>query len=355
MAPASRASRACLYRPNATSPARFCAVSRMFVPGSIAWEQAAAARQASRPIDLMAPGCRHKMRIGGSQNANAGLDRRRTRRSDRRRAPRPRGGGAAGAAHALPGADHRHGRLLQPRRLPALRRLAAREEGRRGVPLPRVRVRARHRTQPDLPATLRRSARLRGAHRARTGDDPLPSGEPMTHDHSHDHAGVPHQHKARAPAFAKVYVITCSDSRTAATDEGGRIIKSMLADRGHVIAGSAIVPDEPSRIAQELQRAREAGAQVALITGGTGITSRDSTFEAVSAAIARPLPGFGELFRMLSFEELGRAAMLSRAVAGVSKDGLILFAMPGSPAAVRLACERLILPELGHLVEELGR
>jgi len=173
----------------------------------------------------------------------------------------------------------------------------------------------------------------------------------MTHDHSHDHAGVPHQHKARAPAFAKVYVITCSDSRTAATDEGGRIIKSMLADRGHVIA----VPDEPSRIAQELQRARETGAQVALITGGTGITSRDSTFEAVSAAIARPLPGFGELFRMLSFEEIGSAAMLSRAVGGVSKDGLILFAMPGSPAAVRLACERLILPELGHLIEELGR
>src|SRR5207248_1189908 len=126
----------------------------------------------------------------------------------------------------------------------------------------------------------------------------------MTHDHPHDHAGVPHQHKARAPAFARVYVITCSDSRTAATDEGGRIIKSMLADRGHVIAGSAIVPDEPSRIAQELQRARETGAQVALITGGTGITSRDSTFEAVSAAIARPLPGFGELFRMLSFEAI---------------------------------------------------
>ncbi|HMC34946.1 MAG TPA: MogA/MoaB family molybdenum cofactor biosynthesis protein [Myxococcales bacterium] len=174
-------------------------------------------------------------------------------------------------------------------------------------------------------------------------------------DHPHHHGEVPRQHKARAPASAKVYVITCSDSRTAATDEGGRVIKSMLGDRGHAIAGSAIVPDEPSRIAQELQRARESGAQVALITGGTGITSRDSTFEAVSAAIARPLPGFGELFRMLSFEEIGSAAMLSRAVAGVTKDGLILFAMPGSPAAVRLACERLILPELGHLIEELGR
>jgi molybdenum cofactor biosynthesis protein B len=175
------------------------------------------------------------------------------------------------------------------------------------------------------------------------------------HHRHHQHAHVPHQHKARAPEHARVYVVTCSDSRTAETDEGGRLIKSKLSDAGHLIAGSAIVPDEPARIAQELERAREAGAQVALITGGTGITSRDSTFEAVSAAIVRPLPGFGELFRMLSFEEIGSAAMLSRAVAGITKDGLIVFAMPGSPAGVRLACDRLILPELGHLLEELGR
>jgi molybdenum cofactor biosynthesis protein B len=188
--------------------------------------------------------------------------------------------------------------------------------------------------------------------------------DPHDPDHGHSHGGhglrhdpkdVPGEHKARAPAYASVYVITCSDSRTAANDEGGRIIKSKLADAGHVIAGSAIVPDEPARIASELERARAAGARVALITGGTGITSRDSTFEAVTAAIARPLPGFGELFRMLSFQEIGSAAMLSRAVAGVTKEGLIVFAMPGSPAAVRLACERLILPELGHLLEELGR
>jgi molybdenum cofactor biosynthesis protein B len=186
--------------------------------------------------------------------------------------------------------------------------------------------------------------------------------DPNDHDHGprkkhrhHPHPDVPHQHKARAPASAKVYVISCSDTRTEATDEGGRILKSSLADKGHVLAGSAIVPDDPSRIAQELQRAREASAQVVLITGGTGITSRDSTFEAVTAAIARPLPGFGELFRMLSFEDIGSAAMLSRAVAGVTKDGLIVFAMPGSPAAVRLASDRLILPELGHLLEELGR
>jgi molybdenum cofactor biosynthesis protein B len=172
------------------------------------------------------------------------------------------------------------------------------------------------------------------------------------HPHPHD---VPAQHKARAPASARVYVVTCSDSRTEATDEGGRIIKSRLADAGHTVAGSNIVPDDPARIVKELERARHAGAQVVLMTGGTGITSRDSTFETVAAEIARPLPGFGELFRVLSYQEIGSAAMLSRATAGVTKDGLVIFAMPGSPAAVRLACDKLILPELGHLLEELGR
>ena len=98
-------------------------------------------------------------------------------------------------------------------------------------------------------------------------------------------------------------MITCSDSRTPETDEGGRFIKARLAELGHVLAGSAIVPDEPARILEELQRAR--GAQVVLITGGTGLSSRDSTFEAISGVIARPLPGFGELFRMLSFQEIG--------------------------------------------------
>ena len=175
------------------------------------------------------------------------------------------------------------------------------------------------------------------------------------HHESHHHEGVPEQHKARAPAYAKVYVITCSDSRTPANDEGGKIIKSKLADKGHLVAGSAIVPDEPARILHELALARAAGAQAVLLTGGTGISGRDATYEAVSSAIARPLPGFGELFRMLSFQEIGSAAMLSRAVAGVTREGLLIFAMPGSPAAVKLACDRLILPELTHLLEELAR
>jgi molybdenum cofactor biosynthesis protein B len=175
------------------------------------------------------------------------------------------------------------------------------------------------------------------------------------HHHHHHHHDVPHEHKERAPAYARVYVITCSDTRTAANDEDGALIKSRLADRGHVLSGSAIVHDEPEAILAEMKKAKAAGAQAVLIAGGTGISSRDSTFEAVQGIIQRPLPGFGELFRMLSYEEIGSSAMLSRAAAGVTQDGLLVFAMPGSPGAVELACDKLILPELGHLLEELAR
>jgi len=175
------------------------------------------------------------------------------------------------------------------------------------------------------------------------------------HGHGHEHGRVPGEHKARAPRTAKVYVVTCSDSRTEATDEGGRLLREKLSGAGHEVTGSAIVPDDPGRIAAELDRAHASGAQFALVTGGTGLSSRDSTFEALSGAIVRPLPGFGELFRMLSYEEIGSAAMLSRALAGQLASGLFVFAMPGSPAAVRLACEKLILPELTHVLEELSR
>ena len=180
-------------------------------------------------------------------------------------------------------------------------------------------------------------------------------GHGHEHEHGHERAGVPGAHKARAPRSAKVYVVTCSDSRTEATDEGGRILREQLAAAGHAVTGSAIVPDDPQRIAAELDRAHASGAQFALVTGGTGLSSRDSTFEALSRAVVRPLPGFGELFRMLSYEEIGSAAMLSRALAGQLGSGLFVFAMPGSPAAVRLACEKLILPELTHVLEELSR
>ncbi|HUJ25554.1 MAG TPA: MogA/MoaB family molybdenum cofactor biosynthesis protein [Myxococcales bacterium] len=162
-----------------------------------------------------------------------------------------------------------------------------------------------------------------------------------------------HEHKARAPKSARVAVITCSDTRTKENDTGGGAIVAGLQAGGHVVAGYEIVKDEPALILAAIERA--AGAQAVLITGGTGITRRDSTFEAVSGVIARPLPGFGELFRMLSYGEIGSAAMLSRATAGVTGDGRLLFAMPGSPAGVKLAMEKLVLPELGHLLEELAR
>ena len=179
--------------------------------------------------------------------------------------------------------------------------------------------------------------------------------EPKPHEPKPQADAVPREHKERAPAYAKVYVITCSDSRTEATDAGGRYLRERLADQGHVLAGLAIVPDDPARILAELARAHAGSAQVVLVTGGTGLSRRDATFEALSSAIVRPLPGFGELFRSLSFAEIGSAAMLSRAVAGVTANGLLVFAMPGSPAAVRLACDKLILPELTHLLEELAR
>jgi molybdenum cofactor biosynthesis protein B len=176
------------------------------------------------------------------------------------------------------------------------------------------------------------------------------------HHHHHEHPeSVPEQHKSRAPRYAKVFLITCSDTRTEATDESGRWLRGELAERGHVLSGCKIVKDEPSLIVAALEQAKAAGAQAVLVNGGTGISSRDSTFEAISAQITRPLPGFGELFRALSHAQIGSAAMLSRAVAGVRADGLIVFAMPGSPGAVRLAAERLIFPELTHLLEELAR
>src|SRR6185369_9627920 len=187
------------------------------------------------------------------------------------------------AVGAASGSYYRHGRLLQPRRMSAVRRLDAPEERRRGLSLPRVRLRAGHRPQRHLPEAVRGSERLRGADRARTGDDPphaAQAGVTMPHDHDHKHhkdhkhgaTDVPQKHKSHAPASAKVYVITCSDSRTVETDEGGALIKKRLKEEGHVLAGSAIIPDEPSRIHQELQRAQDAAAQVVLITGGTGIT-----------------------------------------------------------------------------------
>jgi len=148
---------------------------------------------------------------------------------------------------------------------------------------------------------------------------------------------------------------TVSDTRTPETDQSGSLIRESLAAAGHRVVYYEIVADDPARVRDLVLRWCEQGdCQAVLLTGGTGLAERDSTFEAVSGLLAKKLDGFGELFRMLSFEEVGSSAMLSRALAGVCRD-TVVFSMPGSPAAVRLALNRLILPELGHIAALLGK
>jgi molybdenum cofactor biosynthesis protein B len=170
--------------------------------------------------------------------------------------------------------------------------------------------------------------------------------------------GPADEHKRLAPPSVRCFVLTVSDTRTTATDTGGDAIASLLAAAGHLVAGRAIVKDEPALVRRVIddQLAADAaeGPQVVITTGGTGITSRDHTFEAVNALLEKRLDGFGELFRMLSFDEIGPAAMMSRAVAGLAR-GRIIVCLPGSEAAVRLAMERLLIPELGHLVQQATR
>jgi molybdopterin adenylyltransferase len=160
-------------------------------------------------------------------------------------------------------------------------------------------------------------------------------------------------HRADAPQSVRVFVLTISDSRTEATDTSGAAIVEALTAAGHVIAGRKILKDDPGPVA-EVVRGASVSADVIITTGGTGITSRDSTYDALSRLFEKRLDGFGELFRMLSFQEIGPAAMLSRACAGTIRRTAV-FSLPGSEKAVRLAMTRLILPELGHVVRELKR
>ena len=163
------------------------------------------------------------------------------------------------------------------------------------------------------------------------------------------------EHKAAAPTRIGCYVITVSYTRTEDTDTGGRAIVELLSAAGHEIVGRTIVKDDADLLRDAIGRQLANPAVQAIVTtGGTGVTSRDCTYEAVTAMLWKRLDGFGELFRMLSYHQIGAAAMLSRAVAGTIA-GRVLVALPGSEAAVRLAVEKLIVPELGHLVREAGR
>jgi molybdenum cofactor biosynthesis protein B len=163
-----------------------------------------------------------------------------------------------------------------------------------------------------------------------------------------------HEHRAEAPKAARIWVVTASDTRGEAEDQSGAFLKASAAAAGHALVGYQVVKDEPAEIRAALEAAGAAGAEAILVNGGTGIAGRDRTYEAVSGLLEKRLDGFGELFRMLSFQEIGSAAMLSRAVAGVWQ-GRAIFSMPGSLAAVRLAWEKLIGPELGHVLRELRK
>lgn len=179
-------------------------------------------------------------------------------------------------------------------------------------------------------------------------------GQGHAHGHAHGHSRAAEEHKAHAPAQVACFVVTCSDSRDQAQDESGQTIVDVLEAVGHSIAGRKVVKDVPAEIRAALDEGIASGARAVVFNGGTGIGRRDTTIEALSPLFEKELPGFGELFRYLSFKEIGSSAMMSRAMAGTYK-GAIVFALPGSPQAARLALDALILPELGHLVRELSR
>jgi molybdopterin adenylyltransferase len=158
-----------------------------------------------------------------------------------------------------------------------------------------------------------------------------------------------------AAAVARCAVVTLSDTRTPDTDKSGRKIQELLREAGHAVADYRLIPDDPQKLQLLLvDLLGRYDVDVVLTNGGTGISRRDQTVGVAERLIEQPLPGFGELFRMLSWEQIGSGAMLSRAVGGVAK-GKLLFAMPGSTAAVELAMTKLVLPELKHLLRELRK
>jgi len=163
------------------------------------------------------------------------------------------------------------------------------------------------------------------------------------------------EHRAESPRSVRVAVLTISDTRTKDNDRSGELIRTNLAWRGHEVADYNIVKDDASAIVATIRDWLSRDDVEAIITnGGTGIAGRDTTYEAISGLLERRLDGFGELFRMLSWPEIGAAAMLSRAVAGVA-SGKAIFCTPGSSNAVKLAMEKLIGPELGHVVHEITK
>lgn len=168
--------------------------------------------------------------------------------------------------------------------------------------------------------------------------------------------GSTEQHRKLAADQGPIHIalITVSDTRTSDSDENGKYLREQTEAAGNLVKLQTIVPDDPDRVLGALQDALSAGCSAVILNGGTGISRRDTTYDAIAGRLEKTLPGFGELFRMLSWNQIGAAAMLSRAVAGVI-GGCVVISIPGSPAAVRLAWEELIRPELAHMVRELSR
>ncbi len=160
-----------------------------------------------------------------------------------------------------------------------------------------------------------------------------------------------HPHHAKGKRPVACAIVTVSDTRTPETDASGTCIQALLEEAGHRVLAYAIVPDDPRRIHDHLgDLLQDETVEAVIINGGTGLAPRDTTYEAITGLLDKQLEGFGELFRMLSYQQVGSAAMLSRAAAGVAR-GKIVASLPGSPAAVELAMQKLIVPELGHMVQ----
>jgi len=161
------------------------------------------------------------------------------------------------------------------------------------------------------------------------------------------------EHKAKGKRSINCFVVTVSDTRDESTDTSGQLIKSLLANENHQLAGYKIVRDEPQEIELLLRGAlSQDGVDAIIVNGGTGISPRDGTYEVIAKLLDKRLDGFGEIFRYLSYQDIGSAAIMSRAIAG-SSHGKVLISLPGSKGAVGLAMEKLILPELRHMVSQL--
>jgi molybdenum cofactor biosynthesis protein B len=176
----------------------------------------------------------------------------------------------------------------------------------------------------------------------------------MNHDRHVSHSSSRHKRKAQERGPVGVTVITLSDTRTPDTDVNGKFLRGAVTEARHRVAAHHVIKDDADTLCALLEDVLHDDSQVVILNGGTGISARDNTFDVLQGKLEKTLPGFGEIFRMLSFQQVGSAAMLSRAVAGLYK-GKVIISIPGSPQAVELAWRKLIEPELAHLAWEIQR